>query len=315
MQKVIGTNDRDNYVKMKNTLVIAFNAGAYGTYLEWVLNSLITNGEIVPPFTKLGNSHNSHLGHHLGNVEGFRRYLGSDNCFETCRLHPKVKKDEDLHSNLEFLLDHASRVILLYPDRDHELMCVCNYMTKIWQRHDYDGAMAYINPNDIYQGYGIDPSTDLRTIPVWIQREHMSFNLFDSWHDQVEWYFPDQWHDDRALVITTRELFDDFLGTLIRIENFWRNKKYNRNIQDMMPFHNAMIQLQPHLGKDQLCARILQSVTGEIDDQFEFGSLCLTSEAWIQYQLRLTGYEIRCHDLNVFPQDTESLRSLMYKSG
>ena len=299
---------------MKNTLVIAFNGGAYGTYLEWVLNSLIVNGEIRLPFTHLGNSHDSKSGHHLGDVEKFRSYLGSDDCFETCRLHPKVRKDENLQSNLEFLLDHASRVILLYPDRDHELMCVCNYMTKIWQGDAYDGAMAYINPDDIYQGYGIKPGTDLRTISVWIRREHMSFNLFTSWHDQVEWYFPDRWHDARLMIITTKELFDSFPGTLTRIESFWGAQKYNRDIHGMVPFHNTMIQLQQHYGKDSLCAKILQSVTTEIDQQFDFGDLCLTSQAWIQYQLRLRGYELQCDGLDVFPQSTKELQNLTYKS-
>jgi len=298
---------------MKNTLVIAFNGGAYGTYLEWVLNSLITIGEIVPPFTPLGNSHNTHLGHHLGHMKSFRAYIDSDQHFDTARLHPKVGKNESIRINLECMLDNTSRVILLYPDRDHELMCVCNYMTKIWHGYEYDGAMSFMNPDDIYQGYDIEPGTDLRFIPVWIRREHMSFNLFNSWHDQVEWYFPDHWRHDRALIITTKELFDDFPNILIRIENFWGSKKYIRNINDMVPFHNTMIEIQPHHGKDQLCARILRSVTGEIDDQFEFGSLCLTSEAWIQYQLRLKGYEIRCHDLNMFPQNTKELQNLTYK--
>lgn len=298
---------------MKNTLVIAFNGGAYGTYLEWVLNSLITIGEIIPPFTPLGNSHDTHLGHHLWNLERFHTYLDSDSDFATARLHPKVYKTESLQNNLEFVLDNTSRVILLYPDRDHELMCVCNYMTKIWRGHEYDGAMAYIDPDDIYQGYGIEPGTDLRTIPVWIRREHMSFNLFDSWHDQVEWYFPDHWRHDRALIITTKELFYDFPNMLTRIRNFWGSKKYVRNIYDMVAFHDTMIKMQPHLGKDQLCDRILRSVTGEVDAQFEFGNLCLTSEAWIQHQLRLKGYEIRCHDLNTFPHSTKQLQDLIYK--
>lgn len=298
---------------MKNTLVIAFNGGAYGTYLEWVLNSLITIGEIIPPFTELGNSHNTFLGHNFYNMEKFRAYLDSDSDFATARLHPKNYKTDSLQNNLEFILNNTSRVILLYPDRAHELMCVCNYMTKIWQGHEYDGAMAYMDPNDIYQGYGIAPGTDLRTIPVWISREHMSFNLFDSLRDQVEWYFPDNWRHDRAMVITTKELFYDFPNMLVRIENFWGSKKYIRNIYDMVPFHNTMIDIQPHLGKDQLCDRILRSVTGEIDDQFEFGNLCLTSQAWIQHQLRLGGYEIRCHDLNTFPHNTKQLQDLIYQ--
>lgn len=299
---------------VKKTLIIAFNGGAYGTYLEWVLNTLITNEEIQRPFTHLGSSHDSKLGHHLGDIEKFRNYLGSNDCFDTGRLHPKVTKDEDLQSNLEFLLDNASRVILLYPDRDHELMSVCNYMTKIWQGDAYDGPMAYINPDDIYQAYDIKPGTDLRTIPVWIRREHMSFNLFTSWHDQVEWYFPDRCHDPRLMIITTKELFDSFPGILTQIENFWGDKKYIRNIQDMMPFHNIMIQLQTHLGKDQLCARILQSVTAEADEHFNFGNICLPSQAWIQYQLRLNGYELQCDGLDVFPQSTKELQNLTYKS-
>ena len=298
---------------MKNTLVIAFNGGTYGTYLEWVLNSLLTDGEIMPPFTELGNSHNSHLGHQLLNTERFRAYLDSDNEFNTARLHPKVDKTESLQNNLEFILDNASRVILLYPDREHELMCVCNYMTKIWKGDAYDGAMAYINPVDIYQAYDIEPGTDLRTIPVWIRREHMSFNLFTSWHDQVEWYFPDRWYDPRLMIITTKELFNDFPDTLKRIENFWGTKKYNRNMYHMIPFHNTMIQLQQHYGKDQLCARILQSVTTEIGQQFDFGDLCLTSQAWIQYQLRLRGYELLCDGLDMFPQNTKELQNLTYK--
>ena len=298
---------------MKNTLTIAFNGGAYGTYLEWVLNSLMADGEIQRPFTHLGNSHDSKLGHHLGDIEKFRSYLGSNDCFQTCRLHPKIRKDEDLHNNLEFLLAHTSPVILLYPDREHELMCVCNYMTKIWQGDAYDGPMAYVNADDIYQGYDIKPGTDLRTIPVWVRREHMSFNLFTSWHDQVEWYFPDRWYDPRLMIVTTKELFDDFTGTLTRIKNFWGVQKYNRNIHDMMSFHNDMIQLQQHYGKDQLCARILQSVTTEIDQQFDFDNLCMISQAWIQYQLRLNGYELRCNGLNEFPQNTETLRNLIFK--
>lgn len=302
-----------NY-SMKSTLLMAFNPGAYGTYLEWVLNTLLTNDEIQSPFRRFGNSHNSKLGHHLFNLDGFRNYLASGDEFKTARLHPKTEAHHSLKQNLEFLASHARPVILLYPDRKHELMCTCNYMTKVRQNDPYDGNMAYINPQDIYQGYGIEPGTDLKTIPNWIRREHMSFCLFDSWHDLVEWYFPDCWNDPRVMIVTTKELFENFVGVMARIETFW-GVTYHRDIADMLPWHNKMISLQTNLGKDRLCADIIEAAVNGTSSHFEFGQLCLTSEAWIQHQLRLRGYEIRCHDLNVFPQDTESLRSLVYESG
>lgn len=298
---------------MKPTLLIAFNGGAYGTYLEWAVNTLISRAAIESPFTQIGNSHNSKLGRHLKDLDGFRNYLGSGEELTTARLHPKTRPEESLKDNLEFLLDNTDRLILLYPDRSQELMCVCNYMTKIWQGDYYDGAMKYINPEDIFRGYDLKPDTDIRKIPTWMRREHMSFNLFDSWHAQVEWYFPDDWKNSRAMIITTRELFEDFESVLMRIENFWGRETYKRPISDLQPLHEEMKRLQTHLGKDQICEQILR-VTLEGLNHLDFGELCLISQAWIQYQLRTKGYELRCHDLNDFPTDSDHLRSLIYKT-
>jgi len=294
---------------MKNTLLIAYNGGAYGTYLEWVLNSLLSDDTLQRPFTAVGNSHASKLGHSLY-ISDFQKYIESDNDFLTARLHPKTLKNHSIKKNLEYFLDHVPGLILLYPDRSHELMCVCNYMTKIWSGHPYDNAMAYTDPNDIYQNYDVAPGTDLRTIPAWIQREHMSFSLFDAWHDMVEWYFLDRWRHDRALIITTSELFDDFTNTLERIRVFW-GQTYKKNTSEMLVLHNEMVKLQAHLGKDQLCASIIDSVINPSRPNIEFGNLDMTTQAWIQRQLRNIGYDLRCHDLNDFPQNTEQLRSLV----
>lgn len=299
---------------MKNTLIIAYAGGVYGTYLEWALNCLMLTDPIQDPFTAVGNSHKSKLGKNLCVFENFQKYLESKDEFATARLHPKTTKETNLKDNLEFLVNHTSHVILLYPDREHELMCLCNYMTKVYSQDldSYDGAMSYINSEDIYQGYNIAPETDLSTLPVWIHREHMSFNFFNFWRDQLEWYFPDKWNNSQAMVITTKELFEDFASVLARIENFW-GVKYLRAITDMLPWHSKMIGLQANLGKDQLCADIIQATIDSSTKNFDFGELCLTSQAWIQHQLRFRGYEIRCHDLDTFPHNTKQLQDLIYK--
>ena len=296
---------------MKNNLVIAYNGGAYGRYLEWVYNTLISADPIVSPFTKRGNSHNSPYGPGFW-IDDLIDHLQTGKERPTVRLHPKTSSSQSIKSNLESVLKHTSQLILMYPDRSHELMCICNYMTKIWSSSDpYDGPMQHVNPADLHRGYGLDPSTDIRTIPLWMRREHMSYYLFDAWHDQVEWYLPERWNDSRVLIITTGQLFDEFENTMTRIATYCGNLKYQRDIADMLPWHAEMISLQPHLGKDQLCENILRAVVQSRDD-FEFGELCLTSQAWIQYKLRCLGYEIRCHDLNHFPTDSGHLRTLLY---
>lgn len=309
---------------MKNTLVIAFNGGAYGTYLEWVLNTLMSDDKIVEPFTNLGNSHATHLGFHALNIDGFDNYIASNDQHLTIRVHPKTKSSHSVGNNLNYMLDHVPKLILLYPDREHELMCVtrtairyelmsvCNYTTKIQSGHIYDGAMSYMNPDDIFNNYQLDPGIDIRNIPEWIMREHMSFNLFSSWRDQVEWYLPDVWQHPRALIITTKELFENFEQVLKKIVNFWEVVP-SKSITDLVPSHEKMLSLQQHLGKDLVCSNIINSVLDDAEPM-SWNNLCIISQAWIQYQLRQRGYELLCHNLNSFPSDTASLKSVVVKS-
>lgn len=295
---------------MKKTLLIAFSGGSYGTYLEWALTNLMSTGPIIEPFTKIGNSH-QFLGNHLYEPDTFKKHVAAGKEYVIARLHPKNAENPDLKASLESLLGYVDRMILLYPDRSHELLCICNAMTKIWVgQHYYNGAMHYINKDDIVKNYPVAADADLRDIPLWIQREHMSFNLFASWRDQVEWYFPETWQHPRCLTVTTKELFDEFPETLEKISVFW-NKKYISAIDRLLPYHGKMLSLQTHLGKDQLCNRIVESTLGR-QEPMVWGDLCLISQAWIQHQLRTQGYELKCNNLNEFPTDSEHLRSLTY---
>lgn len=297
---------------MKNTLVIAYNGGAYGKYLDWVLNTIITNDPIQEPFTVLGNSHASIFNSKVFDIDNFDNYIQSDKQYRTIRFHPKTHRSHSVGDNLNYVLDHLPKMILIYPDREHELMCVCNYTTQIWPGHIYDGAMSYVNATDIFDNYPLDPKLDIRNIPEWIMREHMSFNLFSSWHDQVGWYLPDIWQHPRALIITIKELFENFEQVLENVINFL-GVTPSRPITDLIPSHKKMLSLQHHIGKDMLCSKIIDSVLGTAEPM-SWGNLCIVSQAWIQYQLRQQGYELLCHDLNIFPSDTASLKSIMVKS-
>jgi len=302
---------------MKDTLIISYENGGYGTYLEWVLNILMTSDTIQSPFTELGNSHRSKLGHHLLDIDGFNRYIDSSDLYLTARVHPKMQVSDNVVDNLNHMLNHVPRLVLLYPDRDHELMCVCNFMTKIpdpsrLSDHPYHGPMVYINKNDIYDNYPISPEIDICDIPAWIMREHMSFNLFSSWQDRADWYLLDHWQHPRCLAITTKELFDNFDQTLDRILKFWQQTPV-RSLSELKPWHEEMLRIQPHRGKDKLCKNIIDSVLDQAE-HFEWEDLCMVSQSWIQYKLRQNGYEIQCNNLDHFPTDTDNLKSIMFKS-
>jgi hypothetical protein len=299
------------YKAVKQTLMIAYNGGAYGTYLEWVLSSLMSDQPLALPFTEAGNSHAYRSGHGFADMIDFQDYLESDLEFDLARLHPKTESSDSMAVNLEFALQNVPGLILLYPGKCHELMCVGNYMTKIWSEHAYHSAMRYVDPNDIYQNYDVDPGADLCDLPLWIQREHMSFNLFDAWRDQVEWYFPDQWQHPRAMIVTTKDLFDDFENVLFKIQDFW-GQRYKKKVVHMLSAHQTMMRLQSHLGNDQRCEDIVSSVIDTRLPNIEFGHLDIVSQAWIQRELRNRGFGLKCNDLNEFPTSSTDLARLIY---
>lgn len=300
---------------MKKTLTIAFSGGAYGTYLEWVLNTMMFDDDIVRPFTttgsKKGNSHNSKFGNHLLDMNGWRNYRDSDQDYLTARFHPKTIQHESLVDNLNELLDCTEKTILLYPDTEHELLCINNYMTKIWTGDLYKGPLKDINLDLIYENFPVSRDVDPENIPRWIKREHLSFYMMDAFRSQLEWFLPDHWSNERCLVIFVSDLLHNFESTVEKIFLFW-NKTPKKKIESMISYHHEMLDLQVNLGQDQTCDQIIKSIEKNVDT-FEWEPLPLASESWIQWKLREKGFEIRCHDLDIFPTTTKKLSELLYK--
>jgi hypothetical protein len=298
---------------VKKTLAIAYNGGAYGTYLEWVLNTLTTNVDVTAPFTKqgdqIGNSHGSKLGHHLIDMQGWKSYLASSDEFDTVRFHPKTASNDSLTANLNLVLRNCDKMVLVYPDTATKLLCVNNYMTKIWNDDVYSGPLKDFKLADL-QRFPIDPTAPINQIPRWIVREHMSFYLMPSWHDQVEWNFLTDWRHARCLNVTVTALLDNFESTVDSILKFW-DRTPLKQVKDLVPVHQQMLELQTHRDQDHLCNAIIDCVVRSGPD-FEWTQLPIASEAWIQWQLRNHGLEIRCDKLNQFPCSTDALKDLVY---
>ena len=96
---------------LKDSVAICYNGGAYGTYLEWVLTTLTTPGDICTPFTEIGNSHKF-----IGNLlifEELEQKILPISAPQWIRLHPKTKKDHSLSNNLNSILNWVKKKKLL----------------------------------------------------------------------------------------------------------------------------------------------------------------------------------------------------------
>lgn len=289
------------------TTAIAYAGGSYGTYVEWCLTVLSSNDPIVLPFGRSGNSHNF-SGNQLLTVSGCKRFNQHDTV-SFVRFHPKTHQGESLKDNLNQVCNDFNSVIYLYPDPGSILLSINNQYTKIWESWWHNRLEDPAFKDNLCTGWDILPSTPVSNIPTWVLREILSFNLLPSWQDELEWQNRGQCIHPKCITVLLNDLLYDFENTISSIQKFC-NLDFKRPITDLLPAHYTMLALQKYLGQDQLCNSI---VACTVNDQYiEFGKLPLPSEAWIQWQLRNLGYELRCNGLDTFPTNSVQLKKLLY---
>lgn len=290
-----------------------FNPGAYGTYLEWLLTTLTTDLPILDPFTERGSSHRFR-GNHLLNMQGWNNYVSKNESVNGfVRFHPRTLNSELLADNLNSILNCVSHCIYLYPDRNSVLLNINNYFDKIWEswwNYQFENA---IDTKKIYDNWPVDPTTPINEIPVWIQREFLSYYLMPAWYDQVEWYHLDTWHHPRCTIVLIDQLLYDIEHTLLRIQQEI-GIAWTKPINDVLPIHKKMLSLQRYVDQDQLCKKIIESTTSKSCKPINWSDfeLPLASQSYIQWQLRNLGFEIECQNLDTFPTDSVYLKSILY---
>jgi hypothetical protein len=292
------------------TVPIAYHGGTYGTYLEWCLTSLTSTDQLILPFTDSGSSH-KFKGNQL-HVDAVSEFFSADQSKKFVRFHPKTQQQHSISDRLDQVCGITEHMIYVYPDRDSVLLTINNFFTKVWNNW-WDNKFLVTAPTDakkLYQNWPVAASTAIQDIPVWIRREFLSLYLMPAWHDQVEWYHPDRWQNPKCCTIIVGDLLNNFEETLQKIKVFC-DLEYVRPIRDLLPFHEQNLKNQKYLHHDALCTNIMQAVTENQNLSWE--PLSLPSEAWIQWQLRNLGYEIRCHGLDKFPTNSVHLHKLLYQ--
>jgi hypothetical protein len=294
----------------KETVVIAFHGGSYGTYLEWCLTTLVNGIDIIDPFNANGDSH-KFTGNRLINMQRFREYVSSNLQHKFARIHPKKSSNENINLNLIEIASKVSHLIYLYPGQHNVLLTVNNYFYKPrdnWFDYFFN---QQIDSNKLYMNWPVDLKTPIDQLPTWVLREFLSFYMMPSWFDQVAWQHPIEYNVQNTTVITVDELLFDFVNTLLKIKKYC-NLDYKISPEHLLPTHIKNLELQKYLNHDHVCNAIVESIKN--NTSISWPVLSLPSEAWIQWTLRELGYEIKCHGLDVFPTDSDSLRDILYVS-
>jgi hypothetical protein len=290
------------------TTAIVFNGGAYGTYLEWCLTTLSSTDDIVTPFSIVGNSHNF-VGNHLSNIAGWKSFKLANCTSQFVRLHPKTRQNESLSANMEYLCSTAESVVYLYPTEELLLLSLNNFTYKIWEDWWEHSFSSVIDVDKIYNNWPVSKSTTISNIPNWIKREFLSFYLIPAWFSQIEWNHLDAWSHPKCCIVTVDQLLYDFENTIYRIKTHC-NLHFKKDVAELVPSHQQNLKLQKYTNQDRICNQIIDAVVN--NQQFEWEEITLTSESWIQWQLRNLGYELQCDGLDTFPTNSVQLRELLY---
>jgi hypothetical protein len=301
---------------MSSSIGIVYNGGSYGTYLHWLIFTLTTDFPIMSPLTSATTSHEfeknvaQHTSNYSDMTSGYSlkefNKLSNNQIPKLFRIHPKIYQTESAVYNIEkIILPKVSQLLIAYPDPGSYLLNVNNYMYKIWNDL-WSGPLKYINKDDLYNNFAVDPSTPLAEIDRAIIREYLSFNVFSSWESQVEWFLPNQLHHSRCHFVYLNDLLYRPVETLAHIKKFC-NLTWTKDVNSILDIHYQNLKTQKFLTQDSLAYSILTAIDRKQNFEWEQSDLTLITEAWIQCALRKQGKELQCDQLSVFPTSTLEL--------
>lgn len=307
----------NNYPKkdLEDNIVVTFNGGAYGSYLIWILSMLTTKQKLFEPFDyNLGNSHKLSKAARNNMFEITKEINDKRDVYvpeksRIVKLHPKIYSYSSMQENIEGVVNIFGKTLLVYPTKSTYLLNIHNFLTKIWGDL-HTSLLQYIKLSDIYENYPDANGIEFNSLPNWITREYMSYNIFTSWEDQVEWYFPDHYKNKDVHLITIEDILYNTKEMVERIKKIY-NLNYTKTFDAIVPYHKKNIKLQKYLNQDKISNDILDALLDNKQMEWDPQSITIISESFIQKKLRDSGYELKCHDLNNFPNTISDLKRLV----
>lgn len=292
---------------IRTRIGIAYNGGAYGTFVHWCIEyfSGVIDGPL--PFNSNGNSH-KFKGLAVTEAAKLNKFFNSKKFLNTkvFRFHPKNHKHENAVKSITTALQHVEKCIVLHPTEQSILWNINNKFTKIWR----NGWIDHEKNNFIDNLRQWNPGfVTLDQIAVWELREFLSFFILKQHYAETD--LPDilNYYNDNVLKIPLDALSTEFEKTIRSILDFCELEVRRENFQEV---YSQWMPLQVHSDKDAFVNDIVDSVTNDWQYSWESKQLTLVDEAFVQMKLRdLHNLELKCYNLDVFPTNTNELKNLL----
>jgi hypothetical protein len=144
----------------------------------------------------------------------------------------------------------------------------------------------------------------------WELRELLSFFLedmitntkieIDGYHQQVQ--------DNNCYLVNPENFFLNITNELEKILLFFnlkKHKKFNTVETHAAKYINQQQNFIKHLEINEFVKNTINNIS------YIISNLTIFDEAWVQHKLRSQGFEIKCYNLNKFPNNSIDLRKLL----
>jgi hypothetical protein len=292
-------------------LRIIFHTGAYGTYLHWLVHTMLST-TVDDPLIESGASHGFNNNHPVSTAQTAQGTIE----IERLHLYPEPTSGDMAQTLHNHLAAHGPAVFC-YPRPCNYLLTINNHVYKsphrLGEQHPSPEAfyqkLFEFNRDNIRQGWNLEPDQMLLPQHRWILREFMSLNFFSNWQHQTGWYLPDQYTHPDCLYVYVEDLLQSPGAVLDQIRDFY-GLVWQQPYSSVQHIHDRNLQLQQYRHQDSLAKDIMSAVEQQRTLQWQAEDITLVTEAYLQKSLRDLGLDLRCQDLNHFPTDASTLRGL-----
>jgi hypothetical protein len=333
----------------KETFLIYYLPGCYGTFVEWLCQQLYYNKPIIDlPFLDDGSSHK-----YIGNLffpdkVKIKEYLNSDQTFRFARIINSVFEDNTsieketvnkvelaVKEDLEFLFPNFKKILVIHPTNSSKLWIYDNALEKCkfnkkeldalieQHAHQIENILPLLLPNNydsIIKTLTKEISTEktlqwgknsLKELDNWELREFLSLYWFERDGDMYDCWniLSHQFPNIKFVSVDTLKI-----NTLLTIEDIFSYFEIsNFDTHDLNYVIDKWKQCQYHLNKDDDLKLIVDKLIENVGYDWKHLRLTILDEAFIQKELLKHGIEIQCYGLNIFPTDTKTFNKVLLR--
>lgn len=297
---VVGMIQTSNH---KDTVVVAYPPGAYGTFLEWCLTyftgDLPAGPQSWPFVDRTGSAHRfrgnqikkpSYTFQTAVELSGMDTYLAGNQLVRFARTHAD---NQDMQEFINCYRSQLNNIVYIQPAENNFLLLINNVIDKI------SAANGIKDMLHTYVREGQAP---------WEVRESIS-NFIKGTRNYYSKYYT---VNHNCIVVELNQLIANLEGSLDRLFDQVGLCWSDQHRADLDTVAEKWLGLQKHLDKDLLCQNIINATLKGINYSWQQQVLSRYDEAYIQWALRdLHGLDMRCYNVNAFPTNTTDLRNLL----